>query len=362
MLDLDRLTVRGFTSIRALEDFRLGALNVLIGPNGGGKSNFIALFAMAAALARGRLQAFTAQHDGADALLFGGRKRTGTLAVELAFRGCAYRFSLAPAGNRLVFAREEVQGPEDGGRTVSFGGGHRESELGAAGEGDDRAAPPCPRETMAAWRAYRFAHIGAAAALGFAHSARDNLRLQTDGGNLASFLRLLRRRHPHEYREIVEVVRLAVPFFGDFVYREEAGEWVELEWLHADDPDTVLTPRQLSDGALRFACLATLLLQPARFQPNPILIDEPELGLHPHAIGLLAELLRHASDTRKVVVSTQSADLVNELEPEDVVVVNRERGESIFERLDSERLGEWLEDYTLGDLWRAYVVGGGPGR
>lgn len=362
MLDLDRLTVRGFTSIRALEDFRLGALNVLIGPNGGGKTNFIALFAMAAALARGRLQVFTAQHDGADALLFGGRKRTGTLTVELAFRGCTYRFSLAPAGSRLVFAREEVQGPEDGGRTVAFGGGHRESELGAAGEGGDRAAAPCPRETMAAWRAYRFADTGAAAALRFAHPARDNLRLHTDGGNLASFLRLLRRRHPHEYREIVEVVRLAAPFFGDFVDREEAGEWVELEWLHADDPDTVLTPRQLSDGTLRFACLATLLLQPARFQPNPILIDEPELGLHPHAIGLLAELLRHASDTRKVIVSTQSADLVNELEPEDVVVVNRERGESIFERLDSERLGEWLEDYTLGDLWRSYMVGGGPGR
>ena len=357
MLDLDRLTVRGFTSIRALEDFRLGALNVLIGPNGAGKTNFIALFAMAAALARGRLQAFTAQHDGADALLFGGRKRTGTLAVELAFRGCAYRFSLAPAGSGFVFENEEVRGPEDGGGFVAFGGGHGESKLDAT-----EAVPPNLREAIAAWRAYEFADTGAAAAPRRAHPARDNLRLHTDGGNLAAFLRLLRRRHPHEYRRIVEAVRLAAPFFGDFVDREETGERVELEWLHADDPDTVLAPGQLSSGTLRFACLATLLLQPARFQPNPVLIDEPELGLHPHAIGLLAELLRHASDTRKVVVSTQSADLVSKLEPEDVVVVNRERGESVFERLDSERLGEWLEDYTLGDLWRSYVVGGGPGR
>ena len=357
MLDLDRLTVRGFTSIRALEDFQLGALNVLIGPNGGGKTNFIDLFGMTAALAGGRLQTFIAQRDGPDALLFGGRKRTGTLAVELTFRGCAYRFSLAPAGNGFVFESEEVRISEDGGSIVALGGGHGESKLGAA-----EAALPNLREAIAAWRAYGFADTGAAAAPRQAHPARDNLRLQTDGGNLASFLRLLRERHPHEYRRIVEALRLAAPFFGDFVYREEAGEWVELEWLHADDPDTVLTPRQLSDGVLRFACLATLLLQPARFQPNPILIDEPELGLHPHAIALLAELLRHASDTRKVVVSTQSADLVSELKPEEVVVVNRERGESVFERLDSERLGEWLEDYTLGDLWRSYVVGGGPGR
>ena len=124
----------------------------------------------------------------------------------------------------------------------------------------------------------------------------------------------------------------------------------------------MLGPRQISDGTLRFICLATLLLQPAHLRPDRILIDEPELGLHPFAICLLAEMLRQASDERQVLVSTQSVELVNALEPEDVVVVDRKEGESVFRRLEREPLRDWLEDHTLGDLWKMYVVGGGPGR
>lgn len=135
---------------------------------------------------------------------------------------------------------------------------------------------------------------------------------------------------------------------------------MELEWSHADDPDSVLGPFQLSDGTLRFVCLATLLLQPTDLQPGVILIDEPELGLHPYALTLLAEMLQHASDERQIIVSTQSADLVNELDPKDVVVVDRKDGASTFTRLDRSDLMDWLEDYALGDLWKMNVLGGRP--
>jgi len=118
----------------------------------------------------------------------------------------------------------------------------------------------------------------------------------------------------------------------------------------------------LSDGTLRFICLATLLLQPAHLQPDTILIDEPELGLHPYALAVLAALLRQTSDARQLIVSTQSVELVNELAPEDVVVVSRKDGASVFERLDPERLQEWLEDYALGELWKMNVLGGRPTR
>ena len=135
---------------------------------------------------------------------------------------------------------------------------------------------------------------------------------------------------------------------------------IELEWYHRDDQATPLGPLQLSDGTLRFICLATLLLQPPELQPNPIIIDEPELGLHPLTLTLLAEMVRSATEARKVIVSTQSADLVGEFEPEDVVVVNRRNGESLFERLDSGLLQDWLKEYSVGQLWKAEVVGGGP--
>ena len=191
---------------------------------------------------------------------------------------------------------------------------------------------------------------------------RDNLLLKPDAGNLGAFLRRLRERYPDHYRQIVEAVRLAAPFFGDFVYRRDVGESMELEWLEADDQLTVRGPRQLSDGTLRFICLSTLLLQPVELQPELILIDEPELGLHPYALTLLAEMLQHAGDSRQVIASTQSADLVSELDPEDVVVVDREEGASTFTRLDAEDLKDWLADYALGDLWKMNILGGRPGR
>ena len=191
---------------------------------------------------------------------------------------------------------------------------------------------------------------------------RDNLRLKGDGGNLAPFLRHLRERHAREYRRIVDTVRVVAPFFGDFVYREDLGmdDRVELEWCHASDPDTVLGPQHMSDGTLRLVCLATLLLQPTELQPGLILIDEPELGQHPAALTVLSEVLRTASDERQVVVATQSADLVSEFDPEEVVVVDRKDGASVFRRLDSEDLRDWLEDYALGDLWKMNVIGGRP--
>lgn len=353
---LDSLTVRGFKSIRALEGFELCNLNVLIGANGAGKSNFIDLFRMLAALAERRLRLFVGRQDGPGALLFGGRKRTQRLEAEFVFGSDSYAFALETAGERLLFARE-------GTAPLSWAAGAPESGYEESClPGVVHPAASHILQTLADWRVYHFHDTGASAPMRNAQAVRDNLRLKPDAGNLAPFLRLLRERHADHYRQIVEAVRLAAPFFGDFVYRKEPGERVELEWFEADDADTVRGPRQLSDGTLRFICLATLLLQPPHLQPKPVLIDEPELGLHPYALSLLAGMLRRAGDARQVVAATQSADLVNELDPEEVVVVNRRNGASVFERLEEDRLQDWLEDYALGDLWKMNIFRGRPAR
>jgi predicted ATPase len=155
-------------------------------------------------------------------------------------------------------------------------------------------------------------------------------------------------------------VRLAAPFFDDFKLRPVPTnpDLIQLEWRQKDS-DYPFRANQLSDGTLRFICLATALLQPER--PATMLFDEPELGLHPYALTLLGALFKQAGRTAQVIISTQSALLLNEFEPEDVIVVERRQGESTFRRLAPAALSEWLQEYSLGELWQKNVLGGRPG-
>lgn len=160
---------------------------------------------------------------------------------------------------------------------------------------------------------------------------------------------------------------LAAPFFDDFTLRPMPGneEMVQLEWQQRGS-DYPFRANQLSDGTLRFICLATALLQPN--PPPTMLFDEPELGLHPYALTLLGNLFRQAvrssgkSIFQQIIISTQSAPLLNEFTPEDIIIVDRAHGESTFRRLNAGFLSEWLQEYTLGELWQKNVLGGRPGN
>jgi len=366
---LHRLTVRGFKSIRSLEEFELRGVNVLIGANGAGKSNLLDVFRSVSELAGGRWQIHVKQEGGADAILHGGRRKTPRLEIVLSFdRGhYCYSFSAEAAGDDLVLGREwlspgaaQEAEPVTARRLLSG----RSSRWSVEAVRDSLKELAIYRLSTFAlsgirdWRVYHFGDTSRASGMRCPQEVRDNLRLKADGSNLAPFLRFLRERHPRRLQDIVDTVRIAAPFFGDFVYRKDVEKRVELEWYHRDDRNTPLGPEQISDGLLRFVCVAAVLLQPPELQPDPIMIDEPELGLHPLALTLLAEMVRGASEARRVILSTQSADLVSEFDPEDVVVVNRRDGESVFDRLDSDQLTDWLENHTVGDLWKANVVGG----
>jgi len=359
------VTLRGYKSIAMLEDFELRGLNVLIGANGSGKSNFISIFKLLASLADGRLQTFVQQQGGPDALLFGSRKRTSQIDAEICFEKLGgndngYRISLMPTlDNRLIFCREEIW--IDGrvaGNGHSLGAAHDEARL----REDPRPISKYFRYFMQRWRPYHFHDTSESAAVKRPHGSNDNLRLKPAADNLAAYLAELSQQCPAEYQRIVDTIRLAAPFFGGFIIRDPLPERVELEWYESDDPDTPQRAHALSDGTLRFICLATLLLQPIELVPEVVLIDEPELGLHPYAINLLADMLKQVAESKQVIVSTQSVELLNALDAEDVIVVERENGASAFRRLDLESLRDWLDDYSLGDLWKRNILGGRPSR
>lgn len=360
MSKIYQLTLRGYKSIRELEDFDLRNLNILIGANGAGKSNFIGFFRLVNAMYQQQLQLYVQKQGGPDALLYFGRKETESIQAEIYFKRNGYRFNLSPTNdNRLIFENEYswfggYWYPSNS--SALLGQGHEESQLKNAKD----IYSPYVRRALESWRVYHFHDTSESAKVKQKHASNDNLQFKTDAANLAAYLRKLYEEYPDEYQRIVETIRLALPFFADFVHRLGDAEYIELEWIQVGHPDTPLKAHMLSDGSLRFICLATLLLQPVELLPDTILIDEPELGLHPYAIVVLADIIKQVAEEKQLIISTQSVELINEFSPEDIIVADQEDDTSVFKRLSREALDSWLEEYTLGELWKQNVFGGRP--
>lgn len=362
-MPISTITIEGYKSIRKLEKFELRPLNVLIGANGAGKSNFVGFFRFLRELIEQRLRLqVQVKEGGADACLFLGPKVTRTVFAFVDFGSNGYAFRLEPAlDNQFRFASETTF--YAGRKSWNYNGGHTESMVKA----DDRpglkgheSVAKHVYETISSWTFYHFHDTGLTAPVRRECGVHDNERLHPDAGNLAAFLFRIRSTHMDSYLRIRDQVRRAAPFFDDFALRVNplAPDRISLEWRQRDS-EYLLRPHQLSDGTLRFACLATAILQPDA--PEVMLFDEPELGQHPAALFLLGNLFKAtAGEKRQLIVSTQAANLIEEFDPEDIVVVERESGESKFRRLKAADLAEWMGEYNLGELWRKGVLGGQP--
>ena len=359
---IDEIYLTGYKSIREL-DLKLQPLNVLIGANGAGKTNFISLFTLVRNIIDRRLANYVREQGGANALLHFGRPTTDEIEIRLTVGPNGYSCNLAPgAGDQLFFTSEMIWFRGEGYQKPyedHLGSGHQETRLfNEVGQSTTRIARYVI-QSMKSWRVYHFHDTSSSAGVKQIGKLSDNAVLRPDAGNLAAFLYLLQETEPHSFRRIVTTVRQVAPFFDNFVLRPDPfnKDNIRLEWQEKGSEDYFIAD-YLSDGTLRFICLATLLLQPNL--PSTILIDEPELGLHPYAITLLASLLRKAAKQTQVIVSTQSVPLVNQFQPEDIIVVNRDGPASTFHRLAQDELEIWLDDYGLGDLWEKNILGGRP--
>ncbi|WP_080965591.1 AAA family ATPase [Chromobacterium subtsugae] len=354
---LSRLILQGYKSISEC-DIELGKLNVLIGANGVGKSNFIGLFRLINRILDKQLQTAVGAAGGPDALLNFGRKKTAELCAELYFGNNGYKFKLQPTNdNRMMFSYEALWWNMHGDWNACSGHfeTYVESEKGKT-RIYDFVVP-----AMQSWRLYHFHDTSQSAFVKQIHNINDNKYLRDDAKNLAAFLYLLRNNHELHYRRIVKAVQLVAPFFGDFHLRPTVDnkEKIQLEWSEpgSDEP---FKASALSDGTLRFICLACVLLQPEEFMPATIIIDEPELGLHPFAISVLGGLMKSTAQKHQLIISTQSVELVNEFDADDLIIVDKQNGTSTLRRLSSEKLADWLQEYSLGDLWKKNLLGGRP--
>ena len=328
MAALDWITIEGFKSIKRIERLPLNPINVLIGSNGSGKSNFIDLFSFLREIRAGRLQEYVRRSGGADKVLHFGSRNTSTLDIHASLGDEVNQYVLTLASNAedSLFPLREV----------------------CRGRGQRRILSTSGPET---WISERDPHSRDRDA------AIQDVRKHLDGW------RVLSHRHGDSYDLIRRTVRLVAPFFDDFQLQPQAlnQDKIRLEWRHRGS-DAYFDTSSLSDGTLRFIVLATLLIQPESLRPSVILLDEPELGLHPYAVTLLASLFKQASVETQVVFATQSTLLLDHFRPEDVLVADRVDGGTQLTRLDAAELEEWLQDYSLGQLWEKNQFGGRPGR
>jgi predicted ATPase len=361
---LQRLILNGFKSIKNM-DIELLPLNILIGANGAGKSNFISFFKMLNEMMAGRLQQYIGISGYAQSLLHFGPKVTPQIEAQLEFyvdNGTdIYKMRLFhAAGDKLIFAEETLSFLQNGWsfpRIDELGAGHQETRISAKAEAGFATANTL-RFLLNRCRVYHFHDTSSTAAVRQSCYVGDNRWLMPDAGNLAALLLRFREDHNIAYQRIIKTIRLIAPFFDDFVL-EPRGNNVILNWREKGS-DQVFGPHQFSDGTLRAICLTTLLLQPEDELPELIIVDEPELGLHPYALNVVAAMFGKTSYYTQILISTQSTSFLDNFNPEDVITVDRVGKESQFKRLNPEELEVWLAEYSLGEIWEKNIIGGGP--
>jgi predicted ATPase len=372
MNQLSQLQIEGFRSIKSA-DIELRPLNILIGANGAGKSNLIDFFRMLNyALSRGFQNPYLVERGPASAILHFGPKMTPVVRAALSFRTATgtnrYRFSLADsAGDRLTFTREEVQHQPDDDplprpEVPVIPRPSDESGLSEAWA-ESNLTVRVTKALVSRCRVYQFHDTSLSAHVRDFCPVDRSQYLMADGGNLPSVLLALKEESAESYAVIVRTLRVVLPWFDDFILEPQGPaqkQRVLLRWRMIGRSDYEFGPGQLSDGSLRFMALVTLLLQPVERLPNLIVIDEPELGLHPVAEQVVAGLMKSAAMDTQVIVATQSPTFLNHFQPEDVIVVEHNHGESTFARQCPDELASWLRRYTLGEIWNKNLMGGRP--
>ncbi|WP_448530098.1 AAA family ATPase [Raineya sp.] len=347
---IDYVQIEGYKSIKS-QKIDLKPINILIGANGAGKSNLLSFFEFVKHIYNQNLQKYIALQGGVEKILHKGIKNTQKLSFELEFENenNGYEANLILGNEGLIFEKELLIYKNK--KDVNITSFSNESNLKNA----DNFRKKYVIKYLESFQKYHFHDTGRNSAFNHtSHIENDIYYLYPRGENLAAFLWYLKEEHLQSYNLIVATIRSIAPYFLDFYLKPNAEGYVRLQWLNRYS-ESVYGVTDFSDGTIRFIALATLFLQ-----PNPIktiILDEPELGLHPFAIAKLTGMIKSAVQKEaQVIIATQSADLISYFEPQDILAVDLDDGESIIQRLNEQELSEWLKEYNLGDLWKRNII------
>jgi len=368
---ITNINIKGFKSINSDgQNIPLGAVNILIGANGVGKSNLISFFEMLKAITLGKFQNYIRANGGANAVLHYGIKKTNNINVELSLTENKlvrnYKFNLSyKSDDSLFFTSEEINWIDNSknSKINSINNGLLES--GFFIDFFEYLADETRNsiDFIKLFKSYQFNDTSKESKIRNSVYINDGRNLHSDAGNLAAFLYALKNNISNKkyYDRIVKYIKMAMPQFGDFELFPSINNenYIMLNW-HEANSEYLFGPHQISDGSLRFMALTSLLLQPPKTLPSLIILDEPELGLHPSAISLLASMIKIASQNCQVIIATQSTTLIDEFEAKNIIIVERENNKSLFKKLNLKEMEDWLQQYSLSEIWEKNIIGGRP--
>jgi predicted ATPase len=370
-------------------DLELRSLMVLIGPNASGKTSMLEVLTLLRDGAQGKLAEALSRRGGLTEILSKGDSDRDSLRIEIeadleskvGIKPIHYRLTISQMGTAgYSITRERLEWHLDAaGEPVPFihaGPGHvlyadpdksgelsrptwlyKASELALAQVPKMYREPEAFRDALAQTRFYSYLDVGHRAVIRLPQALTPTTQPGPNGENLYSTLYNLRATDSDSYQRIEDALRAAFPGFDRLEFPVVGAGQVTLAWYQEglNDP---FYPTQLSEGTLRFLWLATLMLAPDL--PSITLIDEPEVSLHPELLKLLSGLMREAALHTQLVVATHSPDLIRWLEPDEVVVLDKEGERATLTWADTLDLEEWLRRYTLADLWLMGEMGGRP--
>lgn len=353
---MDYIQIQGYKSIKDAE-LKIKPINILIGANGAGKSNFLSFFDFLNNIYEQRLKEYVSLNGGVDRMLYGGREVTTEMRAYVGFGLNGYSFTIEPGEDHFIYTSEGMWYNGQKWENAS----NTEKSTVKLYCSDNKGRGKYIKSYLNSFKKYHFHDTGKNSPFNqMSNVENDIYYLYERGENLAAFLYNIREEQPVVYARIVRTIQSIAPYFSDFFLQPNSSHLIRLQWKDKFS-NTVYGVNDLSDGTVRFIALATLFMQPEL--PSTLIIDEPELGLHPSAIAKLAGMIKSASNRKcQVIVATQSADLVNHFEAQDIVTVDQREGATTFNRLNEKSLSQWIDDYSLGDLWQRNIIEGGqPG-
>ena len=378
---IESVHIRGFRSLADIQVKLPGVPGtpkpaVLIGANGSGKSNFIHFFEMLSWMLKSRrLGEFIEKYGGADDQLYGGNRLTSRMEAEVALRTANgrndYRFALAYAHpDRFFFSEESFRfNSNDSFFSTEapwqyLESGYREAKIVEAAQSRE---PPGVNRTTASvivsllrnCATFQFHDTSDDSNFKKSWDSSENAQLRSNGGNLAAVLYRLEHEDIKRYELICRHISRVLPVFDRFAIDQNYGK-VSLRWK-AKWTEKTFGAHLTSDGSLRFFALVTLLSLPSEMLPDVILLDEPELGLHPAAVTLIGGMIKSLAQERQVIIATQSPLLVDSFDLDEIIVLELQEGRTEFRKLDPDHYQHWLDDnFSPGDLWRKNLIGGRP--